>query len=167
GGRGGQGGGDRREDGGACRQVGARGRQERDEGGRQVKKGRRRDGSCGWRRLASAQANGAFRIQRWPKGSRKVATRVPQNEFVGLVSPFPPRLVALAKISSTILASAYSRLTETVASPAGIGTLVWPNSGKASASMTEPSLITCSQCMIRMPSKDGMRARWRALKTLV
>src|ERR1700730_2517626 len=84
--------------------------------------------------IAALQASGAFKIQRWPKGSRNVATLVPQKELVGLVSAFAARPVAFAKISSTVLASAYSKLTEAVESSPGSGIRVWPNSGKASAS---------------------------------
>src|SRR6202035_6166678 len=90
--------------------------------------------------IAALQASGAFKIQRWPKGSRNVATLVPQKELVGLVSTFAPRPVAFAKISSTVFVAAYSKLTEAVASSPGSGIRVWPNSGKASASMTEPPL---------------------------
>ena len=38
----------------------------------------------------------------------------------------------------------------------GSGMRVWPNSGKASESITEPPLIVSSQCMMRSPSRAGI-----------
>ena len=49
----------------------------------------------------SASLSGAFRIQRWPNGSLKVASRVPQKDFIGCASALRAELVARSKISST------------------------------------------------------------------